>query len=40
MIVAPDPRTLEITQLLVLPSGPERTYKLDAYFFPPSFGIK
>ncbi|HND08818.1 MAG TPA: hypothetical protein PKL17_04535 [Pseudomonadota bacterium] len=39
-IVAPDPRTLEITQLLALPSGPERTYKLDAYFFfPPSFGI-
>ncbi|MBL9045380.1 MAG: hypothetical protein JNM83_27470 [Myxococcales bacterium] len=37
---APDPRTLEVTQLLPLPRGPERTYTLDAYFFfPQSFGV-
>ena len=40
LLTAPDPRTLEIAQLLPLPSGPERTYTLDAYFFfPQSFGV-
>ena len=41
-LAAPDPRTLEVTQLVSLPhrSGPERTYTLDAYFFfPQSWGV-
>lgn len=37
---APDPRTVEITQLLSLPSFGQRTGTLDAYFFFPSeFGL-
>ena len=39
-LAAPDPRTLEITQLLSLPLSGQRTYTLDAYlFFPTAFGV-